>query len=182
MALSINKTLKSNLWYVFLVSVTTYIIHVNMFVYMEYWFEKFNRELDILDPISSEVYGRGYPIDFSDYSKYGPSWGTIVSEYFFTSYSAIPFYFIILIASILYIIIPLVLVYINYERKTTFIVIDICFWAIYIYIYVYGVIEKPLYGFVPECILRPILTLMMVVFRFRQYKTIQEKETSQGNK
>ena len=180
MELSINKTLKNNLWYVCLVSVITYIIHINSFVYMEYWFEKFDRELDNLDSISSEVYGRGYPIDFSDYSDYGPSWDT-VSKYFFISYSAIPFYFIILISSILYIIIPLVLVYINYERKITFIIIDICFWTIYLYIYTYSAIEKPLYGFVPTCILHPMLTLMMIWFRFKQYKNIYGKDKVQKN-
>lgn len=95
MALSINKTLKNNLWYVCLVSVITYISHINSFVYQKYWSEKIDRAFGKLDSIRSEVYVKGYPIDFSDYSDYGPSWDT-VSKYFFVSYSAIPFYFILL--------------------------------------------------------------------------------------
>lgn len=41
--------------------------------------------------------------------------------------------------------------------------------------------EKPLYGFVPTCILDPMLFLMLVWFRFRQYKAMREREISQIN-
>lgn len=179
MALSINRFIKSNIYCFFVVSFVVYISLMNLIIYGYYWQNKIECASGKLDYLKDEALGGvGVPINIVDYSSYGPSLNTII-EHEFPPFGPIVLYFFVFIAATLYIIIPLLFIRFDSVLKKVCIVIDILWAMIYVYFFTYPSIKYPLYGFIPMCILAPILLLMMVLFRLKQYKNIRGEKASQ---
>lgn len=173
MVLSINKVIKNNICYFFLMSFAMYLYLVNIFTYEEYWHEKIDRAFGELDCLGDEVFGIGVPY-ILDYSGYKIRIYTITTG-FLESWYGLALIGFMFIAAVLYIIIPLVLIYFNAKLKVVCIVLDIICCIVHVWLY-RPAIEAPLYGFVPLCILVPMLFLMLVWVRIRQYNKLLKKE------
>ena len=180
MGLNINNSnnrlsiFRMNGIYCAIIFIVHYIICLNGFIYMEYDENKHHYD---------ECLWRRYPIDFSDYHKYGPSFRECV--FFFTDPDTN------LVEVIIYFL-PFVVAYVAYVRMRRrpltlkqFLKTDIFVWSFFSFIFIYIPFSNYYIPFSTfyryysstriDCVIRmhilnPILLILMIWFRYRQYK------------
>ncbi len=172
MVLNINKTIRANFYYCILVCITFYFIFIDKFIYQDYWECKLLAACGDLDYLKSSI-REGLPIKFSDLSSTGTTWKDILFLELYTSFFAKPIFYVCLFFSFLfYIVIPCICVLFRVANPwKRFFIIDLIFNAIYIYLFIYRPITNhPLYGLIPYWIISSLGLILLLVFRYRQYK------------
>ena len=168
MGLNINNSnnrlsiFRMNGIYCAIIFIVHYIICLNGFIYMEYDENKHHYD---------ECLWRRYPIDFSDYHKYGPSFRECV--FFFTDPDTN------LVEVIIYFL-PFVVAYVAYVRMRRrpltlkqFLKTDMFVWSFFSFIFIYKAFTSSSYYItyvINDRILNPILLIIMILFRYWQYK------------
>ena len=166
MGLNINKSnntlsiIRMNGRYCAIIFIVHYIICLNLFIYKYYDEDKHHYD---------ECLWRRYPIDFSDYHKYGPSLRTCIFFLFDDDYANWVLLFVPLVVAII--------AYVRMQRRPLtlkqFLKTDMFVWLFFSFIFIYKAFtytSNYINYVINDRILHPILLILMIWFRYRQYK------------
>lgn len=168
MKLSINKAIKNNFYFFSLSIGISYLIYLNIQVFVEYWKEKLywlELRTGKLEYVSEQTF-----ISIKDYAEYGPHyWGFFVPHLNYNY--GIFFYFSLIFLFVFYVFFSIIysLIYKKINSKC-FIIIDVLTFSLFGYIWIFIILRKPMFGVIPVCILLPLFFCILLCFRIRQYK------------
>ena len=166
MGLNINNSnnnlsiIRMNGRYCAIIFIVHYIICLNLFIYKYYD--------DTKHGFDSVPY-RTIPIDFSDYHRYGPSFRTCIFFLFDDAYANWVLLFLPLVVAII--------AYVRIRRRPLtlkqFLKTDMFVWSFFSFIFIYKAFTSSSYYItyvINDRILNPILLIIMILFRYWQYK------------
>ena len=147
--------------YCAIIFIVHYIICLNLFINNYYYNEKQLRS-------SFGVY-RTNPIDISDFHKYGPSFRKCISFLFDDEYAN----WVVLFAPL----VEAIIAYVRMRRRPLilkqFLKTDMFVWSFFSFMFIYKAFTSSSYYItyvINDRFLNPILLILMIWFRYRQYK------------
>ena len=164
-----SSMLMQNLYYSSLLIMLVYVTMLNTFAYHAYWEERISQGFGQLDGLEFKVV-QGLLISPSDYRELGLSLFDATIQ-FLTSWQGLTFYAIVIIILLLQLT-PLLAMRSKYFVPIT-ILLDSCCWAGYISLFAWKAILHPYYGVYPTIYIVSSAVLLMLGFRFLQYRTLQ---------
>ena len=169
-----RSVLIRNLYYSSLLIILVYVTMLNTFAYHAYWEERISQGFGQVDGLESKVV-HGLLISSTDYREWGLSLFDATIQ-FLTSWQGLTFYAIVLVILLLQLT-PLLAMRSKYFVPVT-ILLDSCCWAGYISLLARKAIQHPCDGVYPTIYIVSSAVLLMLGFRFLQYRTLQTPCTS----
>lgn len=169
-----RSVLIRNLYYSSLLIILVYVTMLNTFAYHTYWEERISQGFGQVDDLEFKVV-YGLLISPTDYREWGLSLFDATIQ-FLTSWQGLTFYAIVLVILLLQLT-PLLAMRSKYFVPVT-ILLDSCCWAGYISLFARKAIQHPYDGVYPTVYIVSSAVLLMLGFRFLQYRTLQTPCTS----
>ncbi len=149
---------------------------LNTFAYHAYWEERISQGFGQVDGLEFKVV-HGLLISSTDYREWGLSLFDATIQ-FLTSWQGLTFYAIVLVILLLQLT-PLLAMRSKYFVPVT-ILLDSCCWAGYISLFARKAIQHPYDGIYPTVYIVFSAVLLMLGFRFLQYRTLHPAHLPEG--